>query len=629
MLALADPVRVLPGVGPKIAASLEDMGIQTVRDLLFWFPRRYLDASNPVQLKNLILDQEAVVHVEVVHVEKKRGGRASYVDLHVTDGTAVALARFFGQPYRALIRPGMKLHVFGSPTWVGRVKGFVNPLILDSPSVIPIYPQSAEVKSHQLTKFVAAALVAPLAELAVIPDQVAKEKGLVTVDWAIRCLHQPARLVDLESATERMRFEEVWQFFTSLRREKHDAEPGVSIALPDSWWQEAKATLPFTLTGEQEEVLAACRSDLASGSAMLRLVNGDVGTGKTVLAALLAAAVAKQGLHTLILVPTSVLVAQHEATLTRLLNPFRVSVGRWTAHQKDRGAQVLVGTHALISEGVQFDDVGLVVVDEQHRFGVKQRAKLRAHGAQVPHYLSLSATPIPRTLALTLFRGLHVSFLRERPQNRPPVRTEVIPPHRLPEVHKAVLEARARGEQVYVVCPHVGDGEDVAGVHTVITEYERLRKAHPEYGNFGLLHGQMKPIEKEAVLMAFAGGEIDVLVATTVVEVGVDVPNATILIVRSAERFGLAQLHQLRGRVGRGGKPGTCFLTVSGDSPGNVQVLAETEDGFAVAEADLMKRGPGELTGSMQAGLPKFRFTALQELEFLAEVRDLVERYGE
>lgn len=626
MLTLTDTVRVLPGVGPKIAQQLGEMGVSSIEDLLRWFPRRYLDASNPVSLRNLIIDQEAVVHVSVIRTEKKHA-RASYVDLYVEDGTGEAIIRFFGQPYRALLNPGTNLLVYGTPVWVGRKRGFVNPMLLDSPKVVPIYPQSADVRSHQISRFVQAALQAPLEGMGTVPAEVTQEQGLADLSWSVRTLHQPERMADLEPATQRMRFEEVWQFFLGLRQEKHEQVSGVHVSLPDTWWQQAVENLPFTLTDEQQAVLAECRSDLGSGSAMLRLVNGDVGTGKTVLAALLAAAVAQKGMRTLILVPTSVLVAQHEVTLTKLLTPFRVSVGRWTASQKDVGPQVLVGTHALLSEGTQFSDVGLVVVDEQHRFGVKQRAKLRAHGEQVPHYLSLSATPIPRTLALTLFRGLHVSFLRERPQNRPPVHTEIIPPKRLPEVHKAVLAARARGEQVYVVCPQVGDGEEVAGVHTVTVEFERLRTSHPEYGRFGLLHGQLKPAEKEAVLMAFAAGDIDVLVATTVVEVGVDVPNATVLVVRSAERFGLAQLHQLRGRVGRGGKPGMCFLTVSNDASSNVQILAETEDGFAVAEADLMKRGPGELTGSLQAGLPKFRFTALQELEFLTQVRDLVERY--
>ncbi len=624
MLSLQDPVRVLPGVGPKLSADLQEMGIATVRDMVLWFPRRYLDASNPVSLRNLVIDQEAVVHVRVAKVERKRGGKASYVDLTVEDSTGTALVRFFGQPYRALVRPGSSLLVYGSPAWVGKQRGFVNPFVLESPRVVPIYPQSAQVRSHQLARFVEAALQAPLEELGSVPAAVARAEGLADLGWSIRSLHRPETMADLEPATERMRFEEVWQFFDSLRAQRHESEAGVPVELSESWWQGALAKLPFTLTSEQCAVLEECKTDLASGSAMLRLINGDVGTGKTVLAALLAAAVAQKELRTLILVPTSLLVAQHQATLTRLLTPFQVSVGRWTATQKDEAAQVVVGTHALIGENAQFADVGLVVVDEQHRFGVKQRARLRAKASQVPHYLSLSATPIPRTLALTIFQGLHVSFLRERPNNRPPVRTQVITPAELPEVHKAVLAARARGEQVYVVCPQIGDGEEVAGTHAVTSEYERLRRAHPEYGRFGLLHGQLKPEEKEAVLTAFASGEIDVLVATTVVEVGVDVPNATVLIVRSAERFGLAQLHQLRGRVGRGGKPGTCFLTIGSDARGSVQVLAETEDGFAIAEADLMKRGPGELTGSLQAGLPKFRFTALQELTFLTRVRDLV-----
>jgi ATP-dependent DNA helicase RecG len=640
-----DSVRLIPGVGPKTVEHLDRMGIRSVRELLHWFPRRYLDATHPLPLNLVPFGQQEAVRVTIDKVTNKRTKRGLVMlDAEVSDGTGVQLTlRFFNQPYLA-----QKLREGSEWTCVGVIERFhsqnvmSSPVLLDSPQVIPIYLQTKGVSSWMLHKYIGQVLGETLLE-DVIPTELRDQESLPSYRDMLRLIHAPDSLIEAEQGRKAMAFLEAFSFFMQVEQAKGlETEPGTVLHVPVEWLQKVVATLPFELTAGQKRVVWDMLQEMQSGKLMTRLLNGDVGSGKTVVAALLAACVAENKEKTVFLAPTEILAQQHARTLSSLLQQAGCRVALWTSSTKEKAdeADIIVGTHAVLQDTFAVDNLGLVIVDEQHRFGVKQRALLRDKQHHPPHVLAMTATPIPRTLALVLFADLQVSFLKEKPKNRIPIETEIIPPARRRDMEAQILTEVQAGHQVFVLCPLIQKEEEVfeegqqltdpKEIKTVTKEAERLQKEHPEFGVVAALHGKMKPKEKEELMARLKAGEVQVLVATSVIEVGVDLPNATVMVVENAERFGLAQLHQLRGRVGRGGTQSYCFLCPTiGGGPAieRLKALVEYESGFDIAERDLELRGPGDLTGTVQSGLPDFKMAKLTDLEFLQHVKDVVQNY--
>jgi ATP-dependent DNA helicase RecG len=655
-----DPVRVIPGVGPKIEEELARMGIQTLRDLLHWFPRRYVNALEPALVNRVPYGETVAVKVTVQSLIQRSSRRGvSMLDVRCSDATGPLLARWFHQPYlKNKLQPGSQWVLIGVVKPFNGEAVMLNPILEAEPRILAIYSQTATVTSRMLGQFVDFALhhveAGELAES--LPASVKKEHGLASYRESLTYLHQPEQFSQINLARRRIAFEEVFWFFLRMRQAAAQVqeEAGIPIPCPVELLRDFTAKLPFTLTAGQKKAIWDAVQEMEQGHPMLRLLNGDVGAGKTVVAAALAAVIANSGYQTAFLVPTDILARQHRRNLDQLLSPLAIGVSAWTAAQKEStDSDVVVGTHALLQENARLNRLALVVIDEQHRFGVRQRQLLRQQQVRPPHVLSMTATPIPRTLALTLYGNLSVSVLREKPANRLPVDTTVIWPGSQDSnrLHHRILTEIQAGHQVFVICPLIKptkstDTADMAEEanlqlftpgekvkqeqRAVHAEVERLRKEHPEYGTVEAVHGKLKPAEKEAVMQRFQQNDIQVLVATSVIEVGIDIPNATVMVIEGAERFGLAQLHQFRGRVGRGGDQAYCFLCPTVRSQPiaeRLNALAESDDGFAVAEKDLSLRGPGEMTGELQSGLPDFRMAKLTDVAFLQEMKGVVEEY--
>jgi ATP-dependent DNA helicase RecG len=631
-------VQFLPGAGPARGELLARLGIHTVADLVLHVPRAYLDATRSAAIRDLAPGRLTTVagRITHAHVIRTRGGRADFTAT-VRDQTGSLECYWFGQSFlQRTLRPGRDLVVSGElDEHVQR--RFVNPLFevlepgaeretLHVGRIVPVHAVTQGLGAKGMRRLVHAALEEVADRMPdPLPAGLAERHGLPARSVALRHIHFPPDAAALEAARHRLAFEEFLLLETVLqlrRRAFHQEGRGLVTAGPGEWARRARAKLPFPLTAGQERALAEIVGDLRRPSPMHRLLVGDVGSGKTVVAFLAAAHVLEAGFQVAFMAPTEILARQHEATLRRFAAPLPVPVEAWTG--ETRAAQrralqarleagepvLLVGTHALIERDVHFARLGLVVVDEQHRFGVRQRSDLTRKGA-LPDVLVMSATPIPRTLALTLYGDLDVSALHERPPGRGRVATRLVHEDQRETVIEFFAGEIGHGRQAYVVVPLVEESES-ADRRAAKAEVERLR-VHPRLRGLevGLLHGRMKGEEKRAVMEAFARGEIHILVATTVVEVGVDVANATLMLVEGAERFGLIQLHQLRGRIGRGAAR-SVFVMMAGPAAGaaareRLAELIRSHDGFALAEADLRLRGPGEPWGVRQTGLPRLR----------------------
>ena len=626
------PVRYLKGVGPKTAERFEKLGILTLADLLCHYPRRYLDFSRPYSIAEAPLDTECVVKAEVFAKPAGRilpGGRRME---RITAGDDVSSLEvtWFNNPYAAQkLELGQEYYFQGVVTGGMLRRQMVNPQVrtemqIQSAPFEAVYPQTEGLTSSAIGKCVRQLL--PHAELLPdpLPPAMLQKYRLLPKAEAVRAIHCPKTEEEAFAARRRLIYEELLILQLGIGRMKNRGAAATGAPMrpldPEPFW----ASLPFSPTGAQRRAAGEILTDMAGDASMNRLLQGDVGSGKTLVAAAAIWACIRSGYQAALLAPTEILASQHAENLNRLLSPFGMRVALLTGGMKaavrrttltairEDQADLVVGTHAILSEGVAFARLGLAVVDEQHRFGVRQRGML-AEKAENPHLLVMSATPIPRTLGLLLYGDLDISILDELPPGRKPVKTRCITGKKRRDLYGFLDREIGAGRQVYIVCPAIEDTPD-GGLNAVKTYYEDVAKALLPERRVGLMHGKLKPKEKAAVMEDFKEGRLDALVSTTVIEVGVDVPNATVMVIENAERYGLSALHQLRGRVGRGAAESWCFL-VSDNAGENVQkrlkFLCSTNDGFAVAQYDLETRGPGDFFGSRQHGLPTLQIADL------------------
>ena len=626
------PVRYLKGVGPKTAERFEKLGILTLSDLLCHYPRRYLDFSKPYSIAEAPSDTECVVKAEVFAKPGGRilpGGRRME---RITAGDDVSSLEvtWFNNPYAVQkLELGQEYYFQGIVTGGMLRRQMVNPQVRTDAQVTSspfeaVYPQTEGLTSSAIAKCVRQLL--PHVELLPdpLPPGMLKKYRLLPKADAVRAIHCPASEEEAFAARRRLIYEELLVLQLGIGRMKNHgaASTGAPMQKADAspFWD----ALPFSPTGAQRRAVEEILTDMAGETSMNRLLQGDVGSGKTLVAAAAIWACIRAGYQAALLAPTEILASQHAENLNRLLAPFGMRVALLTGGMKaaprrttlaairDDEADLIVGTHAILSEGVDFARLGLAVVDEQHRFGVRQRGLL-AEKAANPHLLVMSATPIPRTLGLLMYGDLDISILDELPPGRKPVKTRCITGKKRADLYGFLDREIGAGRQVYIVCPAIEDAGS-SGLNAVKSYYEDIAKALLPDRRVGLMHGRLKPKEKAEVMEDFKAGRLDALVSTTVIEVGVDVPNATVMVIENAERYGLSALHQLRGRVGRGAAESWCFL-VSDNTSESVQkrlrFLCSTSDGFAVAQYDLETRGPGDFFGSRQHGLPTLQIADL------------------
>lgn len=631
-LAPDTPVRYLKGVGPKTAQRFEKLGILTLADLLCHYPRRYVDFTQPYSIAQAPAETECVVKAEVY---AKLGGRMlpggrQMERLTAGDGVSTLEVTWFNNPYAIKkLEIGQEYFFQGLLTGGMLRRQMVNPHVRTAAQITAapleaVYPQTEGLSSTVIARCIQQLL--PHAELLAdpLPAEMRRKYRLPDKADAVRAIHCPASPEQAAAARRRLIYEEllVLQLGIGCMKSRGAADTGAPMRLidPAPFWE----SLPFAPTGAQRRAVTEILADMSGQHAMNRLLQGDVGSGKTLVAAAAIWACIRSGYQAALLAPTEILATQHAESLNRMLAPFGMRVALLTGGMKaaarrttlaairDDQADCVVGTHAILGGGVEFARLGLAVIDEQHRFGVRQRGML-AEKAVNPHLLVMSATPIPRTLGLLIYGDLDISLLDELPPGRTPVKTRAITGKKRADLYHFLDTEIGRGRQVYLVCPAIEDSPDAA-LKAVKGYYEQVAKPLLPNRRVGLMHGKLKPKEKAAVMQDFKEGKLDALVSTTVIEVGVDVPNASVMVIENAERYGLSALHQLRGRVGRGAAESWCFLVSDHEGEAvrqRLHFLCTTTDGFAVAQYDLENRGPGDFFGSRQHGLPSLQIADL------------------
>lgn len=646
-----DSVEQLKGVGDVLTKKLAKLDIHTIEDLLLYYPRRYNDFSE-IQTISKLRPGPVTIKASL----KQATGRYVRRGMHITeavvsDKTSSVRLVWFNQPYRAkALKEGKEYFVSGPLELKSQKFAIMNPsmeLVSDFPintaRIVPIYREHKNIKSTEIRRCIREAFDAiPQLETS-LPTDVEKRYKLLSRIDALEQIHFPANKEKLEQAKRRIGFEEVFELILANLLLKSDVEQ--SAALPIEFKEDVAKkivkSLPFDLTDAQRKSAWEIYQDLEKAHPMNRLLEGDVGAGKTAVATMAAIMCIDAGLQVALMAPTELLARQHAETLVSLLKPMKLEnkvcllVGSMKNDQKkqaqksiDNGqAQFIVGTHALIQEKVNIKRLALAIVDEQHRFGVVQRKRLLEKTGHMPHLLSMTATPIPRSLALTLYGEMDISILKSKPKNRKPIITELVRPATAATVQKKIQQELERGNQVFVVCPLIEQSEMLDAV-SVEKAYEKYVKVFSKH-KVAMLHGKQKTELKQETMQKFASGKIDVLVATTVIEVGVDVPNANIMIVESPERFGLAQIHQLRGRVGRGDEQGYCYLMLQDNKPPSrrLQAIAKSNDGFRLAELDLEIRGPGAIYGTSQHGVLDLRMADITDVALIKQAREAADEY--
>lgn len=671
---LETKIQFLKGIGPKLAEKMHKLGIETIRDLIFYWPRTYLDYTNISSISQInSISQIITIQARIIGISNKLTSRQrmKVMEAMAEDGSGTVKLIWFNQPFLAkLIRPGSE--------WIFRGKidydSFNQTLVMESPTrvkkpcIIPVYPTTAGLSSAYIARLIESLKLKVKSLDDFLPEEIIKEYELVSLYEAITKIHTPVDFKAIDEARKRLAFDEL--FLIALRsrlaKDKLKQENAPTIKIDNKIIGEFVDKLPYELTGDQKKAVNDILSDIkgtvpmwgqsTATKPMNRLLNGDVGSGKTVVAAIAAFTVANSGYKVLLMVPTEVLASQHFETFSKLFTDYDISVGLLTsnikkvskswsgADQPSAGtnkqvsktaktdpsqANIIIGTHALLQKNVNLENVGLVIVDEQHRFGVKQRALLKEKtDSQIkPHFLSMTATPIPRTLHLALFGDLDISVISEKPKNRKEIKTRFVEPQNRLKAYDFIRAHVKSGRQIFVICPLIEEKEgDELGItnyelwdqekKSVMKEYNRLNgEVFPEY-RVAMLHGKMKSKEKEEILSDFYHKKYDILVSTSVIEVGIDVPNATIMMIEDAEHFGLAQIHQFRGRVGRGEHQSFCFLFSNSNSQNalvRLHSLENVSDGFKLAEIDLEMRGPGDVFGTMQSGQLELKMAAFSD----------------
>ena len=687
---LKTKITELSGVGPAYAKRLSKIGIETVEDLLFHFPRKYDDFSKTIPIARLKLNENVSVIGEIWEIKNKKSRRGITVtEAVIADETGTVKAVWFNQPFLIKnLKQGDKVALAGklewsyagasmnSPGYEKINQGAINSKQLTSEDsgqarmtgnelkhagrIVPVYPETEGLSSKWL-RFKIKPLLKLVDEIDdYLPAEVAKGENLGNIREAIREMHFPTDSNSLNKARDRISFDEMFLLQLAVLNNKkvNEKDKASKILFDEELTKKFVQSLGFDLTNAQRKAAWEILKDIQNDKPMNRLLEGDVGSGKTVVAAMAMLNAAKVGFQAVLLSPTEVLAFQHFANLEKLYDGFGINVGLLTGtkiknlklkiknessklkvsktdllEKIRRGElEIIIGTHALLNDDIQFKNLGLVVVDEQHRFGVEQRAKLRKESGDektTPHFLSMTATPIPRSLTLTIYGDLDVSILDEMPKGRQKILTRVIPPIKRQDAYGFIRKEVEGGRQVFVICPLIEES-DKLGVKSAETEYKKLSGQIFSDLNIGLLHGKLKPKEKEAVMDGFKQGKINILVSTSVIEVGVDVPNATIMMIEGAERFGLAQLHQFRGRVGRAEHKSYCFLFTDSDAETTqkrLESLVNMDSGFELAEKDLEIRGPGEVFGTKQHGLPDIDMKNLMNINLIKRTRSVAEGF--
>lgn len=659
-MKLTTSVTKFPAVRERVVEGLERLGIRTVRDVLFHFPSRYEDRSKIIPIRDASVGEQATFCGTIIAIgatsgfRRRRGGRAKYMPIteaRVADETGEIQVTWFHQPY--LVRQykqGTNVYLVGSPT-IGKngvtlvapeiERVFEDKIPVHAGRIVPIYPETEGVTSRMIRFLIHRSLPASHDLREYMPESVRTREGLAGIANAVLAIHFPENESQLRSARERLAFDELFLFQLAMlvvrRRRTEEHAPVIRCKKPVI--ADATAALPFSLTQSQEHAVSDILRDMEKGHPMNRLLAGDVGSGKTVVAGLAGFAAASSGFQTAFVAPTEILANQHASTIMELFGKtitMRCLTGATSeAERRDMVSEVgrgdtniIIGTHALFGDDIQFHQLGLVIVDEQHRFGVLQRGVLgsRASGGLVPHFLSLTATPIPRTLQLTAYGDIDVSLLESRPGQQK-VETIVVDSNERNTMYASLANRIRSGEQVFVICPRVEERDD--DVASVEREFRRLKTDVFPDVHIAMLHGKMSSEEKQHALEQFKKKETDVLVASSVVEVGVDIAGAAAMVIEGAERFGLAQLHQLRGRVGRRGQHAVCYVSATDDTQtaiNRLRILERSSNGLEIAEADLARRGMGEICGTRQSGDMRLRVARISDIKFVLRVRHAAEK---
>ncbi len=683
MLDLNISIAGLAGVGPKIQEKMESVGLKTVKDLLFYFPRKWDDFRNFTPITWVRRDEEVTIKGTIIKVTKDRTRLRNMiiVKARIQDQTGEITAVWFNQGFiERMLKENLKVTLHGKVDydWKNKERILASPVIVKEEKIVPVYSESSGIPSKIYEKIINSALsvVANLEEW--LPEQIKEKYDLIDLSEAVKQIHHPSSFEALEAAKSRLAFDELFLIALSMAkiRSQMQKQNGFTMKIDEQLLKDFVADLPFKLTDAQRKVAWEIIKDLGKGIPMNRLVEGDVGSGKTIVGAMAALVVIKNGFQTAWMAPTEILAKQHYKNMSSLLEKYGIKTALVTGSVKEDHtvADMIIGTQALIQEKMQYRNLGLVIVDEQHRFGVKQRGALHntqqgSHPELVsgsslssdspttnpqppttsqempPHFLSMTATPIPRTLALALYGDLDISIIDQMPEGRQVVQTEVIPPENRHQAYKFIASQINEGRQAFVICPLIDTKKkdlseaalefDLTQTELFETEkksatqeYEKLSKDIFPDLNIGLLHGKMKNKEKEEIMNQFASGDINILVSTAVVEVGIDIQNATVMMIEGAERFGLAQLHQFRGRVGRGKHQSHCFLfpqSWSEPTKARLEALVDSHNGFELAEKDLQLRGPGELVGIKQSGLPDLKMASLTDTILIGKARNAAE----